>query len=393
MKNNTRLIESLKISWKKEKAGAQTYRELASREPDEQRKHILLKLAEAEEIHAQRWEARLKELGSAPPDKIESLFEKIRRWMLVRTGTTNAVQRLEEQEDRDTARYEAEAALAESPEDNTAMDGIRKEEKVHAKVLHSFSVENPPRQEDEHPQSKLDTIFKKEKWHSGHSGGWIGQAVYGANDGLGAVFGIVTGMAGYSGGSNVVWVAGVAGTLASALSMGSGAYLARKSEREVYEAEIERERKEIETNPEEEREELELFYQLKGFTQEESSMMAERLMKKPDQFLKTLAQEELGLTTSSFPNPVKEAFSATAATAVGGIIPVIPFFFWTGMFAVVTSLVISTFAHFGVGVLKTIVTGRSWWRSGLEMTLVGLLTAAIAYGVGMLLSPQGHLIR
>lgn len=386
MKNTARLIESLKISWKKEKSGAQTYRELASHEPDEQRKHILLKLAEAEEAHARKWEARLKELGSAPPKKIESLFDKIRRWMLVRTGTANAVQRLEEQEDRDTERYEAEAALVESPADSAAITDIKKEEKVHAKVLHSFS-------DDEHPQSKLDSIFKKEKWHSGHSGGWIGQAVYGANDGLGAVFGIVTGMAGYSGGTNVVWVAGVAGTLASALSMGSGAYLARKSEREVYEAEIERERKEIETNPDEEREELELFYQLKGFTQEESAMMAERLMKKPDQFLKTLAQEELGLTTSTFPNPVKEAFSATAATAVGGIIPVIPFFFWSGMFAVVTSLIISTLAHFGVGVLKTIVTGRSWWRSGLEMTLVGLLTAAIAYGVGILLSPQGHLIR
>ena len=120
-------------------------------------------------------------------------------------------------------------------------------------------------------------------------------------------------------------------------------------------------------------------------------MMAERLTQNPDQFLKTLAHEELGLSASSFPNPVKEAFSATAATAAGGIIPVIPFMFYFGTAAIILSLVISTLAHFLVGVLKTIVTGRSWWRSGLEMTLVGLLTAAIAYGVGVLLSPNVRL--
>ncbi len=385
MSHNDQLIQSLQISWKKEKSGAATYRELASREPDEKQKAILLKLADAEEQHAKKWEKRLHELGAEPPATVESPMGKMKRWLLVRTGTTNAVQRLEEQEDRDTDRYQAEATLAESPADSAAMNEIKKEEKVHAKVLHSMT--------DDHPQEKLDAMFKREKWHAGHSGGWIGQAVYGANDGLGAVFGIVTGMAGYSGGSHLVWVAGVAGTLASALSMGSGAYLARKSEREVYEAELDRERKEIEENPEEEKQELELFYQLKGFTAEESAMMAQRLTENPDQFLKTLAHEELGLSSSTFPNPIKEAFSATAATAAGGIIPVIPFIFLSGTAAIVLSLIISTAAHFLVGVLKTIVTGRSWWRSGLEMTLVGLLTAGIAYGVGMLLSPEAHFVH
>ena len=83
--------------------------------------------------------------------------------------------------------------------------------------------------------------------------GWIGDAIYGVNDGLGAVFGIVSGMAGYTGGSEVVLAAGLAGTLASALSMGAGAYLAAKSEREVYESGVSREKMEIDqhfgTNP------------------------------------------------------------------------------------------------------------------------------------------------
>jgi len=113
MPENAKLIQSLQTSWRKEKAGAETYRRLASREPDEKQRAILLKLAEAEEEHAKKWELRLKELGAAPPKKIESSFEKLRRWLLVRSGTANAVQRLEEQEDRDTDRYEIGHALGE----------------------------------------------------------------------------------------------------------------------------------------------------------------------------------------------------------------------------------------------------------------------------------------
>ena len=91
------------------------------------------------------------------------------------------------------------------------------------------------------PRSALDSILHRERWHV-RGTGWIGDAIYGINDGLGAVFGIVSGMAGYTGGSEVVLAAGLAGTLASALSMGAGAYLASKSQREVYESEVSREK-------------------------------------------------------------------------------------------------------------------------------------------------------
>src|SRR5258705_4388041 len=102
-------------------------------------------------------------------------------------------------------------------------------------------------------QAMLDTILHCESWHR-RGGGWIGQAIYGANDGLGAVFGIVSGVAGATAGGEAVLVAGLAGMLASALSMGSGAYLATKADREVQEAEIARERRELERDPEEEKE-------------------------------------------------------------------------------------------------------------------------------------------
>ncbi|TMC56969.1 MAG: ferritin, partial [Chloroflexi bacterium] len=215
----------------------------------------------------------------------------------------------------------------------------------------------------------------------------IGDSIYGVNDGLGAVFGIVSGVSGYTlekGGTQFVLIAGLAGMIASAISMGSGAYLAAKSEREVYEAELGREQKEIESNPEEEREEMELFYQLKGFSESESKTLVSRIQQNPDQYLKTLAHEELGLSETSFPNPWKSLLSSMLSTALGAFIPLIPFFFLSGVMAVVTAFAISILAHFAVGAAKSLVTSRTWWASGLEMTAVGIIAGVITYLLGSL---------
>ena len=230
-------------------------------------------------------------------------------------------------------------------------------------------------------------MFRRETWHV-TGGGWIGQAIYGANDGLGAAFGVVSGVAGATDvNAKFVLLSGIATAVASALSMGSGAYLATKSEREVYQAEIERERREIAEHPDEEREEMELFYQLKGFSADEAKQMAAKLAENPEHFLKTLAHEELGLSERTFPNPWRAAVSATLSTAVGAFIPVIPYFWMSGMEALVASFIISTVAHFGVGAAKVFVTGRSWVKSGAEMTIVGLGEAFITYGIGLLIAP------
>src|SRR5258706_1096929 len=110
--------------------------------------------------------------------------------------------------------------------------------------------------------------------------------------------------------------------------------------------------------------------------------MAERLQKEPQQFLRTLVHEELGLNEATFPNPWRSTLSASVSTAIGGFIPIIPFFFTVGMPAVIASFIISTIAHFAVGASKALVTMRPWWATGLEMTFVGILEAAVTYGLG-----------
>jgi VIT1/CCC1 family predicted Fe2+/Mn2+ transporter len=225
--------------------------------------------------------------------------------------------------------------------------------------------------------------LKRERWH-GRGGSWVADAIYGVNDGLGAVFGIVSGVAGATNNQqHYVLISGLAGMLASSLSMGAGAYLAAKSEAEVYEAEIAREKREVEENPEEEIEEMSLFYQLQGFNPEESQRMAERLAEQPDQMVQAMAQHELGLSEHHFPNHWKSAASAAISTAVGAFIPIIPFFFMNGIDAVIASFAVSIVAHFAVGAVKSLITIRSWWASGLEMTMVGVIEAVVTYGLGL----------
>ena len=368
-------LATVEKMWRREVEASATYKHLAQRERDPKRRDILLRLADQEDNHAARWSERIAAATGHAPDP-----EEVKRglsWFQRISDPNVVLHRLEQEENKAEAEYDQLMARLSDPHDRRIAEEAMLEERDHAVILRTLAGGKIPT-----PRSTLDTILGRERWHV-RGTGWIGDAIYGINDGLGAVFGIVSGMAGYTGGSEVVLAAGLAGTLASALSMGAGAYLSSKSQREVYESEVAREKAEIEEDPHEEMLELELFYQLKGFSAEESRSMAERLQKEPKQFLRTLVHEELGLNEETFPNPWRSTVSASVSTAVGGFIPIIPFFFTVGMPAVIASFIISTVAHFVVGASKALVTTRPWWATGLEMTAVGILEAAITYGLGL----------
>jgi vacuolar iron transporter family protein len=374
-------ISGLKQAWHDEMLSAANYRALAEKENNPHKKSILVRMAEAEERHAATWATRLHELDINTGKFSETLTERMQRLVLLKSDSAVAAQMLEAGESQADKLYDVLLDSAPSDVDKASILEAQKEEHAHSRMLEEFA------QPSHLPQSRLDKILGREKWHV-QAGGWIGQAIYGVNDGLGAAFGVVSGVAGAtSANSEFILLSGFAAAIASALSMGSGAYLATKSEREVYQAEVEKERREIENNPAEELEEMELFYQLKGFTEAEAKQMTKKLAEQPDHLLTTLAHEELGLSEKTFPNQWKAATSATISTAIGAAIPVIPFIFFSGMEGLIISLIVSTLAHFAVGASKVIVTGRSWFKSGTEMTLVGLGEAAITYAIGLLIAP------
>ena len=377
-------VDVVQRNWRAEVETAQVYRDLAGHEKDEKRRGILLRMAEAEERHAQRWEKKLVDLGEPIPAFPDTVGRRFKRWLNRALGTEIAIRRMEATEEKQEAQFRDQRDRALASEDDVR-DFLREsalEEKAHARALQTMVPQLGPR-------TVLDTILKRERWH-GRGGSWVADAIYGVNDGLGAVFGIVSGVAGATNNQqHFILISGLAGMIASSLSMGAGAYLAVKSEGEVYEAEIAREKAEIEENPEEEIEEMSLFYQLQGFSPEESQKMAERLAEQPEQMVQAMAQSELGLSEHRFPNPWKSSASAAISTAVGAFIPIIPFFFMSGIAAVIAAFAISILAHFAVGALKSLITIRSWWASGFEMTLVGVIEAAVTYGLGLAFGALG----
>ena len=176
-------------------------------------------------------------------------------------------------------------------------------------------------------------------------------------------------------------LAGVAGLIADALSMGSSGYLAAKSEQEVYENEIAMERTEVELMPEVERDELALIYEAKGMHRDAAHALATEVMASPERMLEEQVQEELKIG-DAHTSPLREAWLTGLATAVGALIPVCPFFFLSGTAAMVTSFTLAMASHFMVGAMRSVFTGRGVFRSGLDMFVVGLGVAVIGYYVG-----------
>jgi VIT1/CCC1 family predicted Fe2+/Mn2+ transporter len=186
-----------------------------------------------------------------------------------------------------------------------------------------------------------------------------------------------------------VLTAGLAGAVASALSMATGAYLAERSEVEVAAANLEREKQELEERPDEEREEVSLFYQLKGLSKQDADDLAEKLSRDPEAMLRVLATEELGMSVEGGGRPVQAAFAAGLSTGLGALIPVLPFFWLRGGTAVVAAAVVSLVAHFVVGAAKSLFTLRTWWAAGLEMTAAGVVVGGVTYVLGLLFQIHG----
>lgn len=343
------------------------YRALADVEQDAARAGLYRQLAEVEDRHVEMWRRLLVEQGHAPPTPTPSRGARFRAWLARRFGPQLLLPALLEEEGREVKGYLSLYREAPTGAVGPTALTLARESKEHADRLASLSGGSG------------------EPWHKTGAGGFLRNVVYGFNDGLTANFGLVAGMVGAQSSlgtaGHAVLVAGLAGMMADALSMGSSGYLAAKSEREVFEHEIAMEREEIRLMPELEREELSLIYQAKGIPAGQAQALAAQVMEDPARALDEQVREELkiGEATST---PLREAWITGVATAFGAFIPVAPFLLSRGATAIWTAFAIAMVSHFGVGAARSFFTGRGVIRSGMDMFVVGLGVAAVGYFVG-----------
>jgi VIT1/CCC1 family predicted Fe2+/Mn2+ transporter len=381
-----RLIEALTGNWQAEMRGYCTYNALAGRETDPQRRRTLRHMALAEKHHADLWAARLTELGAAVP-KYDGPEAGDAGSLANRVGGPDlALRRLEVEESRDIARYGKQVKELGDERSIGILNEVLADEADHYITLGGLIRHHLPTapMDAEQVKQSLDELVAAREKGQHKAASWVGDAIYGVNDGLGSIFGIVSGVSGATlGDSHFVLIAGLAGTIASALSMGSGAYLAAKSEREIYEAEFARERDAVEYNEAEARELLSLTYQVRGLSAEDADHFVGHIAEKKEQLVEALARERLHISEEGLRKPWVSAWSGALSTAIGAMVPVIPFFFLAGLPAVVVAAAVSLAAHFAVGAAKSLITIRSWWSSGMEMTLVGAIEGAVTYAIGV----------
>jgi vacuolar iron transporter family protein len=359
-------VHAFEHHWQDEADAAYLYRILANAEADPKKKGIYARLADVEDRHVVVWADLLSSSGHAPrafrPSGRARMLATLCRWF----GPGFLLPMLLEEEGREVRAYlDMHRATPRGAPGGAEALTLARESAEHASTLGEIAGKGA------------------EPWHKTASGGFLRNVVYGFNDGLTANFGLVAGVIGAAtvNQHQAVVVAGVAGLIADALSMGSSGYLASKSEREVYDYEISMEKTEVELMPEIERDELAIIYEAKGMDRNSAHTLATQIMADPRLMLKEQVQEELKIGELNM-SPLREGWLTGLATAFGAAIPVFPFLIWHGTTAIVVSFTISMLSHFLVGAARSVFTGRSAFRSGLDMFVVGVGVALVGYYFG-----------
>jgi VIT1/CCC1 family predicted Fe2+/Mn2+ transporter len=341
------------------------YSVLASVEPDPRKHATYEKLAAVERRHTEMWAKLLADhghplpAGGAPPSRTA----RVMAWLGRRLGPGYLLPLLLREEGREVKGYIDLHRDSSGAAARAVSLTLAKESAEHAGTLAGL------------------VGASAEPWHQTESGGFLRNVVYGFNDGLTANFGLVAGVIGANVTPHVVLISGVAGMIADALSMGASGFLAAKSEQEVYAHEIAMEREEIRLMPEVEAEELALIYEAKGIEEDRARQMAAQVMRDPGRALEESVREELKIGEARS-TPLKEGWVTGVATAVGALIPVAPFLLLSGAAAAWTAFAVAMLSHFAVGAARSFFTGRSVFRSGIDMFVVGLGVAGVGYLVG-----------
>jgi len=359
-------IKKLRSYWQEEVDAAYLYNILSENTVKESERSSFLKLSDIETRHAEAWEKLLNDKGIFLPKSAPTFKARLIALITEYSGPGLLMKWLKKEESSGVKSYLDLYKISSDADTKNLTLKLAREEAQHAELLGGITQQST------------------EPWHKTESGGMLRNVVYGFNDGLTANFGLIAGIFGASAQPHIILLSGLAGAVADALSMGSSGYLAAKSEKEVYERERKMEADEILLMPELETEELAAIYESKGMDANHAMDLAKEVMADPARALEEKVKEELGISTSEI-SPLKEAWITGLATALGAIIPVVPFFFLEGMSAAWFSFSLSMAAHFAVGAARSFFTGKGLWRSGWEMLIVGFGIAGVGYFLGELL--------
>src|SRR5579864_4103374 len=200
--------------------------------------------------------------------------------------------------------------------------------------------------------------------HRDVQGGWLRPAVFGAMDGLVTNVSLIAGVSGGGGSPRTLVLAGLAGLSAGALSMAAGEFVSVSSQNELVDAEVSKERFELEHNPDAERRELASVFRQRGVDAALADEVARQVSSHPDQALRVHVREELGVDHQELPSPVTAAAASLVTFAAGALVPLIPYLI--GFSSLAAALVLAAVAAAVGGGLVSWFTARPFLRGAVR---------------------------
>jgi VIT1/CCC1 family predicted Fe2+/Mn2+ transporter len=338
--------------WNEEKRSAYLYQIMSKHEKNLQHKLLFSELAAAANKQAAIWAQKIKDAGDEVPLHYQpDLRARVISWLIQLCGTKRLRYVLPTMKVRGMSIYMDPSPLSPFPTQKNSLEQRHK------------SITN---------------------------GGNLRAAVFGVNDGLISNASLLLGITGANAPHHLIILSGIAGLLAGACSMAAGEYVSVSSQRELYEYQIELERKELEIYPDEEAAELAMIYQARGLPKEEAQRFAKLLISMPDKALDTLAKEELGLNPQELGSPWGAALSSFFSFTCGAAIPLVPYCISNASSNLPVMIGVTAFALFTIGAALSLFTNRSAMASGLRMLLIGTAAGSMTYAVGSLLGVALH---
>ena len=345
---------------------AKGYKRVAKKARDATTKRLLQEIGANEAKDADYWSERIEELSGRRGKLTKALFRDLRVSLMMRIlGTRGFFEWAIVAEDESIEDLAIQAVNMSDAAASEMWSRIASDERLHIEKIKK-------------------EVLGMEAWEM-TGGGGVRDIIFGANDGLVSILALVAGVYGAITESHTILIAGVAGAVAGAISMGTGAYLSSKSEKEVTERESERKGIRKKGTPEEKRIKLAKFYQARGFKRQEAKAIASRVSSEMELTAEHTIGVEVGLTSEESWPPIKAGALTGLSFAVVSLIPILPFAFMVVTPAVITAVIASIGTLFAVGASKAIFTRKSWIRSGLEMMAIGTLAAGATYVIGLLI--------
>jgi len=202
-------------------------------------------------------------------------------------------------------------------------------------------------------------------------------------DGLVTNIALIAGVGGGGVAAHTIVLTGTAGLVAGAISMGLGEYTSVRTQNEQVQAEVAKERRELERNPDGEAEELAQVWMARGLPADLAHQVATTLARNPEEAVRVHVQEEMGIDPDDAPSPWLAAGSSFVCFSIGALVPLLPYLF--GSTSLALALAVGGLGLFVAGALFARFTERAWWASGLRQLVFGATAADATYLIGSLI--------